>query len=173
MPCIRIFDFQLHFPLWMVWDNCQWTCCLCHSGWIFWSWALNRIMNELGKLKQTCGWISLVRALIQIPCRTTEIFIIFSFFQNAKNARASKTGQKCTTLKAVVLTNLKPASRNQGMDAFLIIFPVHYLAPLSVLIPSYRFSSWCVANVILGSSKGSVAHLEHSGSLNRFLIYCL
>lgn len=27
--------------------------------------------------------------------------------------------------------------------------------------------------MILGSSKGSVAHVEHSRSLNRFLIYCL
>ena len=90
MPWIKIFDFQLHFPPWVVGDNCQWTWGFCHSGWIFWSWALSRIMNELGKLKQTRGWISLVWALISIPYRTTEIFVIFSSLSKCKEEQSFK-----------------------------------------------------------------------------------
>ena len=113
--------------------------------------AASVIQEESFGLEQDNEWIRKAQANVwtDIPCQSFDldslqnnrnIPYVSILFEMQRMPELQKQDREMHYPRGGAVTNLKPASRNHGKDAFLIIFPVHYLAPLSVLIPSYRFS---------------------------------
>lgn len=113
----------------------------CHSGWHSLVLSL-RQDNEW--IRKSCGkhvgGCPLSELWFGFLAEQHKCSLYFHSFQNTKNSKASWAEQQCITQEEVVLVNLKAVSRNQAIaGVFIIISSARCLAPLSILIHSYRY----------------------------------
>lgn len=125
----------------MVWEHCQWTSCLCHSGWHSSVLSLRQDNEWIRKSCSKCvGGCPLSELWFGFLAEQQKCSLYFHSFQTTKNSKASQAEQQYITLEEVVLANLKAASRNRAIAGVpIIVSPAYCLASLSVLIHSYRY----------------------------------